>query len=152
MESLLQPAFVVDFLAVGLGVLLGHQLSERRERSLQADQEDAERERLQDSLERELEEIRGNLRDWEGELPPNIGFPTGSYESGISSGRFALLGEDLQQDLNRVYDTVERLRARQQALRERSIANDSGTAQAQGSFDSARAELETEIDKVLADL
>lgn len=109
METLFQPVFVIEFLAVGLGVLLGHQLSERRERDLRAEKEDNERDILKASLAQELDEIQVNISEWTGDLPPEIGFPTGSYQSGISGGRFILLDEGLQRDLNAIYGSCRKV-------------------------------------------
>jgi hypothetical protein len=123
-DPFISPVYIVDFLAVGTGALFGHQLSARRERHLQAEREREDRRRLRNSIAGELREINRSISEWQGELPPKVGFPTGSYESGVSSGTFSLLDESLQQQLNAVYDDIDRISTQQRRIRDRLIATD----------------------------
>ncbi|MFW5963313.1 MAG: hypothetical protein ACOCQM_00510 [Natronomonas sp.] len=141
-DWLISPVYIVDFLAVGMGALIGHQLSARRERHLQAERERDDRQRLRDSIAGELAGISESIDNWEGEVPPRIGFPTGSYESGISSGTFSLLSEDLQRELNAVYDDVDRLSTQQQRIRDQLITT--------GRSDIERSRIESFRDEISA--
>ncbi|MCY4731648.1 hypothetical protein KY092_13905 [Natronomonas gomsonensis] len=150
-DWLISPVYIADFLAVGMGALLGHQLSARRERHLQAERERDDRQRLRDSIAGELGGISENIGNWEGEVPPTIAFPTGSYESGVSSGTFSLLSEDLQRELNAVYDDIERISTQQRFLREQLIATDRADIDRSrvGNFRNEIQSLEARIDEVV---
>lgn len=112
------PPAMWDLIGVFLGVTLGQLLTmwwDRRKQSLRDSQALATTE---ESLVSELREIRDNVASCEDLGIPDIAFPTGAYQSSLSSGRFGLLDQEDQLDVTEIYSIVERTQADQEQLRE----------------------------------